>query len=87
MPIAVTRCGPGSTSSPTDSSTDPEAAPPEPIAHPTRRAGTRGARPQIGADHRRAQIIELGSDDPAIDPARQLIDEPRQPGILAEPEK
>src|SRR5215213_1746650 len=44
------------------------------------------ARSQIVADHRGTQPVQVGDHDPSLDTARDLIDEPRQARIGAEPE-
>ena len=44
------------------------------------------ARTQVVADHRRAQTVEVGHHDAALDPSRHLVDEPGQARVAAEPE-
>ena len=44
-------------------------------------------RPEVGADDGRAEVPELGRDDPAAGPACHRLDEAGKPGVLAEPEE
>ncbi len=41
---------------------------------------------QVVPHHRGAQPVEVGNDDTALHPACHLVDEPGQPGIVAESE-
>ena len=47
---------------------------------------TAAPRPKIVADDGSAQPVEIGHHDAALDPPRDLVDEPGQAGVVAEPE-